>query len=375
MIEPEDTTWTAEPHTLAKHNVFVSYLQAWAAIMSQHLTSHGGPPRPLRVVDGFAGPGKYDNEKDGSPVLALKAILDHTLDLRIPITFDFIETRHDRYGSLVECVNELEPRWRANNRIASVRCHNSPCDEVIGAWLDEYDSQQKPFGPAFCFLDQFGYSNVPLRLIKRILSHPMCETFSYLSWSQMNHYLTDKTKWSAITRAFGDEQWRGVFDVPSDQKARFMQLQYKRSLTDGAGARYVWHMAMCNAQEQLSHWLFFCTNNDRGLEEMKKAMLRVDPSGDFRFSDRDDPNQYRLLNSYDEASLENDLSSKFAGQTVAVHDVKMYVLTETPVVKFKETLKQLELRDGITPLNAPPNRRRGTFADESMRLRFKSTNK
>ena len=168
MIEPEDTTWIAELHTLAKHKVLVGYLQAWAAIMSRLVSSHRGMPRSLRVIDGFAGPGKYDNEKDGSPILALKTILDHQLELPVPIRFDFIEARQDRYQSLIQCVSDLEQSCRATNRIADVQCHSRQCDELLDEWLDECETQLRSFGPAFCFLDQFGYSNVPLLLIRKI---------------------------------------------------------------------------------------------------------------------------------------------------------------------------------------------------------------
>ena len=49
-----DTVWELEPHTKAKHEILVTYLQAWFGIM-------GGTAFEKRalVFDGFAGPGIY----------------------------------------------------------------------------------------------------------------------------------------------------------------------------------------------------------------------------------------------------------------------------------------------------------------------------
>jgi hypothetical protein len=56
------------------------------------------------------------------------------------------------------------------------------------------------------------------------------------------------------------------------------------------------------------YWLIFCTNNIRGLEEMKKAMWRVDRSGTFRSSDRDEPSQLKMLDdAYDDEWLADTL--------------------------------------------------------------------
>lgn len=64
---------------------------------------------------------------------------------------------------------------------------------------------------------------------------------------------------------------------------------YVRALRQRAGAKYVWHFAMKGTNNALIYWLFFCTKSDRGLEEMKKAMRRVDDTGRFVFSDAANP--------------------------------------------------------------------------------------
>ena len=58
MAGPKETIWEAAPHTLAKHVILTSYLQAWFPILAKY---NG------RIVyyDGFAGPGLYSGGGEG----------------------------------------------------------------------------------------------------------------------------------------------------------------------------------------------------------------------------------------------------------------------------------------------------------------------
>lgn len=65
MSEP--VLWPLDDHTRAKHRVLAAYLAAWLPVMGQQAKRFRGrkdPPR-LLVVDGFAGPGRYETGEDG----------------------------------------------------------------------------------------------------------------------------------------------------------------------------------------------------------------------------------------------------------------------------------------------------------------------
>jgi len=226
------------------------------------------------------------------------------------------------------------------------------------------------------FLDQFGFSDVSMDLIKRIMSQPFCEVFSYLNWNHMNRFLLDKTKWPSITKAYGGEEWRKVFSLENRGRADFMLNTYKTALEKRAGSKYIWHFAMCDRSDKLLYWLFFCTNNLRGVEEMKRAMWKVDVTGGFRFSDKDNPSQLNLFVNYNSSLLANDLISSLGGNTLTVFQVKEFVLTETPAYLYKKALKMLEDKDLLRVSEAPLGRRKGTFSDDymhQMKLTFSSS--
>jgi three-Cys-motif partner protein len=70
MAAPNKTLWPLEPHTRGKHFVLKFYLDAWLPIMG---TQFGR----ILFIDGFAGPGKYEDGEPESPIIALNALENH----------------------------------------------------------------------------------------------------------------------------------------------------------------------------------------------------------------------------------------------------------------------------------------------------------
>jgi hypothetical protein len=240
------------------------------------------------------------------------------------------------------------------------------CETVLNSILDNCEKANRRIRPAFFFLDQSGYSDVSMQLIRRIMSQPYCEVFSYLNWDHLNRFLGDKVKWPSIDKTFGGPEWRPALDLMLNERSVFILRTYRTALQEKSGSRFVWHFAMCDGSDKLLYWLFFCTNNLRGLEEMKRAMCSADPEGGFRFSDRDNPSQLRLFGSYQDEILAQELATTLRGRTLTVAQAKEFVLTKTPAYKYKPALKILEERELLEVRNAPPNRRKGTFADKYM---------
>jgi three-Cys-motif partner protein len=364
MADEFDTIWEAEKHTLAKHLILTSYLGAWTAIMARRV---GNRHSEIRVFDAFAGPGIYKGGEKGSPILAVETVLTHKVALPTPVRFTFVEDDPDRFTSLEAQIERLKPEFEKCASIKSVRAFRGNCVDQISKWIDKLEAAQKPLGPAFFFFDQFGYSQVPLTLISRIMKHEMCECFIFINWSRLAPYIRDQTKWPALSRAFGGDSWKNVLSSPPGTAMPLFQEMYKNALRGGANINHVWHFGMCDENEKLTHWLFFCTNNLRGLEEMKKAMRKADPTGGFAFSDSNSTGQNFLFSAYDEVALQQDIIKKFKGTTVSVADIRKFVLTETPAHTFKTTLKAMKGKH-LEIVFSPPGKEKGF--DEKTVVKF-----
>src|SRR3990167_8475993 len=113
MAVPKETRWPIEPHTKVKHLILGLYLKAWLPIMA----THNGC---IMFIDGFAGPGRYEGGEEGSPLIALRTLLDHP-HFRQPqpnrkVEFLFIEEDRRREAALRNELEKLErtgkvPKW------------------------------------------------------------------------------------------------------------------------------------------------------------------------------------------------------------------------------------------------------------------------
>jgi hypothetical protein len=126
---------------------------------------------------------------------------------------------------------------------------------------------------------------------------------------------------------------------------------------------------MCDKNGQPLYWLVFCTNHLRGLEEMKRAMWAVEGTGEFRFSDEDNPDQLKQFDeTYNQGWLAEALATRLAGKTLSAAKVREYVLTDTPCYLFKAALKALEVgrERSVVVLKAPIGSKPGTYPDNQL---------
>ena len=359
---PRTTRWEIEPHTSAKHQMVRKYLAGWMPALMQ-----GGHGRVL-FIDSFSGPGEYVGGEDGSPIIALKAYLDHQARERMrgEIVYIFTDERQDRIDYLMNvAVPKLGPLP------ANVRVHAdaSKFDESMTELLDGLAENNHNMAPAFAFLDPFGFSDTPMSIIARILEHPHSEVMVTVMLEPVNRFLTTPNESVAVhfDTLFGDPTWRELTGVPDRLNAlgEFYADQLRRS------ARYVWSFRMLDEGNRPIYDLFFATKHPDGLKKMKRAMWSVDPVAGARFSDRRETGLTLFEPQLDTTPLRRALVKEFSGQTVSYADLELWVLLETPYhdghIK-RRTLQPME--DDHLIEYVPPairlttrTRARGTYPD------------
>lgn len=66
--------WDASPHTKAKHALYDHYLRKWMPIMVRGFRGN------ITYAEGFSGPGVYIDGSPGSPVIALRSLVEDPHD-------------------------------------------------------------------------------------------------------------------------------------------------------------------------------------------------------------------------------------------------------------------------------------------------------
>jgi len=311
--------WPVEPHTRAKHEILRRYLQAWTPILMQ-----GGFPE-IVYVDGFAGPGRYSDGEDGSPVIALRAALEYRERTGKIIRFEFVERDEERADVLGEVIGELDT---PNNFQIEIR-GGETFEMAFERILDSFRGRRLP--PTFAFIDPFGWTGVPFSIIQEIMRNPSCEVLVNFMYEEINRFLSLPNQEIHFDALFGTGEWREGRQLAEPQARKlFLHDIYYRQLREGANAKYVRSFEMRNNRDRVDYYLYYATNNILGLNKMKDAMWKVDETGEFSFSDATDTNQLVLLgNEPNFGQLRRQLLAHFGGRAALVSEIEEYVLAET----------------------------------------------
>ncbi len=167
-----------EPHSVTKHDVLVGYLQRY--FEQRTLNAHGREQFKITLIDGFCGGGLYkniitNNEILGSPLRMLAAVKEVTLKInqarQKPIEFSvqyiFVDADQSAIDHLRKTLVNHGYESQVEHQIHLI--HSKFADAVDR--IDQYISSHTPRAKTgLFFLDQYGYSEVPVTLIKKILT-------------------------------------------------------------------------------------------------------------------------------------------------------------------------------------------------------------
>jgi three-Cys-motif partner protein len=365
-MQPTATIWELEPHTAAKHEILRRYVQAWAPILSQGNFPH------LVFVDGFAGPGRYSKGEEGSPIIALRAVIEQPRPIKAEVDFHFIELDKRRANHLAIEIGFLKCPSNVTTQIHGGRAFQDTFPEI---WKRYAAMPGRSRPPTFVFIDPFGFK-IPFSYVAEVLRAQSCEVLITFMFEEINRFLSQGQQPDNFDGLFGCNDWRDGIDIKEPrERVKFLHDLYQRQLKQAAGANFVRSFAMRNERNTMDYFLFFATNNELGLRKMKEAMWRVDESGTYTFSDATDPNQPLLFAAEpDRPLLTRLILDKFASTEVTPSEIERFVVRETPFreTHYKKVLQMLEQVDKIVPINPSARRRRGTYADMGMRLYFKA---
>ena len=326
----------------------------------------------LLYIDGFAGPGKYAAGEDGSPLIVLKAARDHRAKPATEIVFIFIEKEHDRFEHLKTVIADIKVTLPAN---FNVNCVHGTFDDQMTEVLNDLETQKKRIAPSLVFIDPFGFSHTPLHIVKRIMQNQRCEILVTFMYEEINRFLNHQDHTETYDSLFGTAEWRGILEVADPEQRRRLVHDIYRDQLRRAGIAYVRSFEMLNSGNRTDYFLFFGTNNLRGLEKMKEAMWKVDPVGSFHFSDFTDANKTGklFLDQPNFSQLKGMILARFQGKDVSIEDLTEFVITETPFLgtHFKtQILKPMESQGELSVVRAKELRRKGTFPEGTI-IRFR----
>ncbi len=319
-MQPKKTLWPLDPHTRGKHLVLKRYLDAWLPIMS----AWNGR---ILFIDGFSGPGEYAEGEEGSSIIALRALCEHSAKQRFSaeIGFIFIEKEPDRVAHLSDLVEKWKPMLPTGSWI-DIR--QGMFEETLTEKFEQLDSRQSRLAPALVMVDPFGISGASMKIIRRIMSNPKSEVYISFMYDWINRFKDTPEFELHLDELYGCPAWRdGRGIVDSEERKRFFYHLYEQSLRD-AGANHVLKFELYEAG-RLVYAIFFGTKDLKGSDRMKQAIWKIAPWGDFVFRGTDSQQMVMDIAIADFALLRQSLQQQFRGKGwIPIEQIQDFVASD-----------------------------------------------
>lgn len=157
--------WPLAEHTAAKHDIYRTYLAKWFPIL---LAKKKKPFPSVTYVEGFAGPGIYVGGQPGSPILAIRALVNEVPPDRGVAKFVFVDDDP-------RCIELLRQQLRSaftarprslESMLVEIQC--GTCAIKLESSLDKLQAWDKPI---FAVFDSWGNVPVPYQLFQRLAAN------------------------------------------------------------------------------------------------------------------------------------------------------------------------------------------------------------
>ena len=205
---PDEPPPSIEGHSKAKLDVLRSYLHAYFDRLN---VNPSWEEFRLDLVDGFAGGGTFRDGKDtlsGSPLIMLEEAeaAERRLNrgrkkpLRFDCRFYFVEKEASHAEHLRKVLIEREHQF--NNDEIIIR--NGLFEDEIDGILEDIGRRQPRAGRAIFLLDQTGFSQVSLNLIRRIFSELLAaEVILTFAADTLVNFLAETPDWVKMVAPLG----------------------------------------------------------------------------------------------------------------------------------------------------------------------------
>ena len=290
----------------AKHDLLKTYLGGWYPILSKFSGR-------IIYVDSHAGRGRHFSGEEGSPLIALKTLLNHTLRDRIinkcEVVFLFLELRKENVENLNKEINNLGTLPKK----IKVEIITEDYVSALNRIFNDLEEKGTELAPSFFFIDPFGFL-LPIDLMRRILDEPKSELLITFMVRYIDMAVHHKAQENNLDLTFGNEDWRELRNI-SDPSKRYKKMLdiYAESL----GASYCSILEMKGKRKEPKYSLVHITKHAKGRELMKDSMWNVTPDGTFQICQNENPNQLVLIsNEPNLTPLENELIKCFKGKSV-----------------------------------------------------------
>ena len=346
----------------AKARIVQKYLWAWANVMlSQNHVDK------IAYIDLFAGPGRYEDGANSTPLLVLETAIKEDKIRRSLVTIF-----NDRD---VVMTSKLKQAIKAMEGIDTLQHEPQVDTEEVGTEIVKMFEGMNLI-PTLFFVDPWGYKGLSLRLINSVLKDWGCDCVFFFNYNRINMGITNTAIRPHMAALFGDKRLDEMNAeipqyTPEDRELYVVEKLCEALKESSAKDLFVLPFRFRKRDYRTSHHLIFASKHFRGYDIMKGIMAnessnQVDDVPSFEYSPAGPKFPILYLLSKPLEELKGMLREAFAGQTCSVKRVyeQHSVGTRFILKNYKAAMIEME-QAGEVSVSDPENkkRREGTLAD------------
>ncbi len=351
--------------SIVKTTIVSKYFWAWAKVLMPTAKKVGGK---IAYLDLFAGPGRYLDGKESTPLLILQqAIADPEMRQMLVTLFNDKDEKHSR---------ELDAAIKALPDVGLLKHQPTVLNEEVGTEMVK-QFQNTKMVPTLFFVDPWGYKGLSLQLVNSVLKDWGCDCIFFFNYNRISMGLSNPVVEEHMNALFGKvraDELRPLIEglLPNDREFLIVE-ELCKALGAGEG-RYVLPFRFLNdVGTRTSHHLIFVSKSFKGYEIMKSIMAKESsnrdqgvPSFEYNPADNRFPTLFELTAPLDD--LENRLLVEFAGKRLTMENVYLRHNVGRPYIakNYKDALRSLEAKGAISCDPPAARRRAGTMGDATV---------
>lgn len=347
-----------------KATIVTKYFNIWANVIIS--TQKKYPQRSsnkIAYIDLFAGPGRYEDGTQSTPVMIIEAALKNP-DICERLVAMFNDKDENNTRSLektLSCIPNIE-RLKYKPQIK-----NEEVGEEIVKMFEEMN-----LIPTLFFVDPWGYKGLSLRLVNSVLKDWGCDCIFFFNYNRINMGLSNPMVQEHMDSLFGiqrADELRAKLEKLRPEERELTIIEELCQAIKTYGNRYTLPFRFKDARGiRTSHHLIFVSKHFRGYEIMKEIMAQESSSHDegvpsFEYNPADFLPQQTLLFQLSRPldDLKNMLLGSFSGRTLSMIDIYKTHNVDTPFIKqnYKKVLIEFENEGKIKT----EKHKKGTFGD------------
>lgn len=272
MAEPDDDFFEGKrPWSIIKDQVLKQY-------MSPYLAKVKNLRKPILLVDGFAGPGVFEDGEPGSPLIMCSAAAKHALGNYEAFFFNKREVHHKKLEGILRKVGWLGPATPILGDTTKLLplLPNILRDHTVFLYLDPFGPTGSPFSLLEPFLTRdASYSTEMVIMMHMPVLHRLAARKAVEAGREGEEQIQ---KWhQRITLTLGGDYWKPILlDGNLTTEERDFQLieAYRRKL-----ASYMPYSGTCPVREGVDHrikyFMVFVSRHPDAMLLMNEEMIRA----------------------------------------------------------------------------------------------------